>query len=116
MTRSSSSSLSTSTGSLSSRVGQVIRTIAWSAGAVVAHRARGAVGGEAALAVGVVSLEVGLARGQGAERAGDQVDRLRLVEVADQRQLHRAVVEPVGDVLAQLGEAQREVVLLRAAA
>jgi hypothetical protein len=49
--------------------------------------------------------EFGFARRQGTEGPGDQRDRLRFVEIADQRDFHRAVRQPVGHGAAQVGEA-----------
>ncbi len=59
-----------------------------------------------------IGLELGLARGERAEGLRRKIDRLLLVEVADQRELDRAVREAVADVLAQPGEVEREVGLL----
>ena len=79
----------------------------------MAHDAGRAVGGEGAGSGVGVGAELSLARGQGAERPGDEIYRLLLVKVADQRQLHRAVLEPVGDRGAQLVESERHVGILR---
>jgi hypothetical protein len=79
----------------------------------VVDRPPAAVGGEAADAVGGIVAERRLARRQRAERAGDEVDRLLLVEVTDQRQFERAVGEAVADLLPEPREGQVEVGLLR---
>jgi hypothetical protein len=79
----------------------------------VADHPERAVGGERAGAVGLVVAELGLARRQRAERPGDEGDRLVGIEVADDRQLERAVGEAIADRRAQLLKVQREVGVLR---
>ena len=71
------------------------------------------VGGERAHAVGRVIAELRLARGQGTESLRHQRDRLVGVDVADQRQLQRAVRQAVADRRLQPGEVEREIGFLR---
>src|SRR5690606_25575147 len=76
---------------------------------IVEYRAGRAIGSEGALTVVVVAAEFSLASGQCAKRAGDEIDRFGFVEVADNGEFQRPLIETVADVALQFSEAQGHV-------